>query len=85
MNLQEEIDRLDATYLPPWQPQPRRPTRFGPHVRPALEREFGAAAIHPRVLPQFPIYRADGEAEATTGYVDYVAMSGDRTRVFFVH
>lgn len=48
MTLYEEIGRIDATYLPPWQTEPRRSTRFGPDVRPRLEAAFGVGAIHLR-------------------------------------
>ena len=52
---------------------------------PMLEREYGVGAIHPRVLPQFPLYFAAGEAPAVSGYVDYVAFTSDRQHAILVH
>ena len=50
-----------------------------------LEREYGVGAIHPRVLPQFPLYFAADEAPAVSGYVDYVAFASNCERAILVH
>ena len=77
MNLHEEIDRLDATFRSPWQRRRTSAMRFGPHVLPMLEGEYGVGAIHPRVLPKFPLYFVADGAPPVTGHIDYVAFTSD--------
>jgi hypothetical protein len=85
VNLHDEIGRLDATFLPPWQRRRTNATQFGPHVLAVLEREYGVGAIHPRVLPQFPLYFVADGAPPVTGHIDYVAFTGDFERAILVH
>lgn len=84
-SLHDEIEQLDVMFLPPWQRRRSSATRFGPHVLPTLEREYGVGVLHQRVLPQFPLYFATDEAPVVSGYVDYVAFTSDRERAILVH
>ena len=85
MTLHDEIDRMDATYLPPWQRRRTNATRFGPHVLPMLEREYGVGVFHQPVLPQFPLYFGADDEPAVRGNVDYVVFARDCARAIFVH
>jgi hypothetical protein len=85
VNLHDEIDQLGATFLPPWQRRRTSATRFGPDVLPMLEGEYGVGAIHPRVLPKFPLYFVAAAAPPVTGHIDYVAFTSDFERAMLVH
>ena len=80
------FDRLDQwRHLPNYQLERRADIFFAPFIATILERQFGVPVL-PDIVPEFPLHLKTLYPEKThqSVKVDYVAISADRGRAFFV-